>query len=425
MGQFSTLILFLIAIGFFLQIDFIFYVVYVCIGVFMWSQWHTPRAMARILASRHFTDHAFWGETVTITIALSNRSWLPVPWLHIVESVAVQLAIGDSINQVVSMGTKETVEFSYNVSARRRGYYRLGPLRLHMGDLFGLSKEQRAELPVGYLTVYPRIVPLSQLGLSARLPFGTVASRQRLFADPSRPNGVREFRSGDSLRQINWKSSAHTSQLMVKTVEPAISLESAILLNLNLEDYQRRNRATTLEWAIEVAASLAAHLVNQRQAVGLMSNGIDPLAISPDEGPLFDDSSGRILMKGPAASAVPPPIPPRPGREHLMKLLEQLARIEGGETSSFHQWTPKACLHLAWGVTILAITPTGDESTCQTLHRLVRVGYNPVLIVVEPDYNFGMVRERARRLGFMAISVPEREDLVRWARSRQVGQFQR
>src|SRR5690606_29119085 len=141
-----------------------------------------------------------------------------------------------------------------------------GPLRLTSGDLFGLATPRTGTLPPSYLTVYPRIIPLVQLGLTSRLPFGTVGSKQRLFEDPARPLGTREFRSGDSLRQMNWKASAHTQKMLVRTFEPAISLETHVLLNLHSADYERRDRHYLVEWAIVIASSLAAHLTNQRQA---------------------------------------------------------------------------------------------------------------------------------------------------------------
>ncbi|VAW31881.1 hypothetical protein MNBD_CHLOROFLEXI01-5284, partial [hydrothermal vent metagenome] len=257
---------------------------------------------------------------------------------------------------------------------------------------------------------------------------GTVASHQRLFEDPARPMGIREFRSGDSMRQINWKASAHSSayarQLMVKTFQPAISLETAVLLNLHIPDYQAHSRLDVTEWAIEVAASLAAHLVNQRQGVGLICNGIDPLASGSHS---FDEVTGRLLR--PKASEIhaqpnsfmSPAIPPRNGRPHLMKILERLARIEAEETVSFTDWASTACLHLTWGVTILAITPSGGEAVCQSLHRLVRAGFNPILITVEPDHNFGLIRQRARRLGFAAYNVAQPSDLDRWQRPQKGG----
>lgn len=420
MSQFSTLILLLLLIAFLLRIDFVFYIVYVCLGVYAWSRWYTPRALRSVKVTREFFDHAFWGESVSVIIKVTNANWLPLPWLHITESVAVELAAGKTLSQTVSLGPKETAEFKYEIKAGRRGYYRLGPLRMTISDLFGLTGDLQRELPAGHLTIYPRLLPLADLALPSRLPFGTIASRQPLFEDPARPFGVREFRSGDSLRQINWKVSAHARSLAVKTLEPAISLETAILLNLHANEYRRQNRATYCEWAIEVAASLAAHLVNRRQSVGLISNGIDPLFVPGDVAPLFDSSSGRLLMREAEHTAPPPGIPPRPGRHHLIKILERLARIEASDYLPFERWVVDACLKLSWGITLLVITPSGNERTCRTLHQLVRSGYNPLLIVVEPDYNFGQVRERARQLGFPAYQVSGKRELDRWTR-RKVG----
>ena len=422
MGSFSGLILILLFFAFFLQVDFIFYVIYVSLGVHAWGRWLMPRAMKNLHSSREYADHAFWGEIVPIAVRLSNKGRLPLPWIQAQESVAVQLKFGESLNQVVSLGREESAVFHYKVIARRRGYYQLGPMRLTTGDLFGIQAEMNALVPADYLTVYPRLTPLTQLGLPSRLPFGTIASHQRLFEDPARPTGIRDFRSGDTMRQINWKATAHTRQLMVKTFQPAISLETAVLLNLHLPDYNVRNRQDVVEWSIEVAASLAAHLVNQRQAVGLVCNGIDPLA-GDSQG--FDEKTGRLLRPSPSEiqtdprAFMPATIPPRNGRPHLIKILEQLARVEAEETVSFTQWAATACLHLNWGVTILAITPTGSEAICQSLHRLVRAGLNPILITVEPDFNFGLVRERARRLGFAAYNVTQPSDLDPWRRPHQ------
>jgi uncharacterized protein (DUF58 family) len=315
---------------------------------------------------------------------------------------------------------RETVSLIYAVQARRRGYYKIGPLQLRTSDLFGLFPDHTAVLPAEYLTIYTRITPLNKLGLPSRLPFGTLASKQRLFEDPARPMGVRDYRSGDSLRQINWKASAHTRTMMVRTNEPAISLETAVLLNLHLGDYTWHDTHETVEWGIELAASLAAHLVQERQSIGLITNGIDPLTEGDHS---FDEKSGRLLRQllgGKTASqptpAPPAKIPPRPGRAHLMKILEKLARLEADNTIPFTKWAPSACSQLTWGVTILAITPQGDMATCHTLHHLVRTGYNPILLVTEPTADFGQVRDRARRLGFTAYHVMQEKDLDQWQR---------
>ena len=76
-----VLITILLAVAFLLRIDFIYYIVYVCIGILLLSRLLVPRIMRRLVASRSFNDHAFGGETVDIELHLQNQSRLPLPWL--------------------------------------------------------------------------------------------------------------------------------------------------------------------------------------------------------------------------------------------------------------------------------------------------------------------------------------------------------
>lgn len=424
MGRYVWLLLLLTAVALLLRVEFIIYILYVVVGIFLWSYFYTPRVIKNLVISRTFARRAFLGETVAISLNIHNNGRLTIPWVQLSESVPPELRMEEQTQRVVSLRGQATDTFSYHVRAQQRGYYQIGPLRLVSGDVFGLAKQQLGYLKPDYLTVYPRIVALSHLGLPSRLPFGTVSSRQRLFEDPARPMGARQFRSGDSLRQINWKATAHTQQLLVRTFQPAISLQTIVLLNLHRDDYARLDRLYSTEWAIVVAASLASHLIQERQPVGLMSNGVDPLRLQEDQRE-YDEVTGRLLFlssetatDSPALPYMSAPIRPHTGRPHLMKLLEQLARIEAANTVPFEQWAPLATLDLSWGVTLLAITSHGDISTCNTMHRLARSGYNPVLITIEPDRNFGQVRERARRLGFQAYNAAGRGGLDQWRRDR-------
>ena len=180
MYQFLLLIALLIGTAVLLQVNFAFYIAYVCIGLFAWSRWSTPFAMKQLRVQRRFADHAFLGEDVPIELVFTNRGWLRLPWLQYSEATAVELQTGDVMKRAFVLGRKETAVYTYTVRAMKRGYYRLGPLHILSSDLYGITKEQRAQIPPQNLTVYPRIISLAQLGLPSRLPFGTVASRQRL-----------------------------------------------------------------------------------------------------------------------------------------------------------------------------------------------------------------------------------------------------
>ena len=435
MTDLPILILLLLIVAMLFRVDFIFYIVYLTLGITFWSHWYTPRALRQLRFEREFNSHAFLGEKISVRIVVNNASRFPVPWLQLNESIATELRAGAQMKQAFTVGGRSKKTFTYDIRAMRRGYYQLGPGQITAGDLFGF-KESKSRLQENYLTVYPRIIPISRLSTQAKLPFGTVRSNQRLFRDPSRPVGVRNYQPGDSLRHINWKASAHADNLLVKAYRPVMSLDTMILVNLNVEEFSARNRVDGPEWAIILAASLAAYLIENRQAVGMASNGIDPLLKFSDlEGDpaLFDETSGRLIMMpssgeffkgsdGPDSdgqnnnSLIPPPIQPNPGRSQLMTILETLARLEAGQTELFSTWSTGAVSYLSWGVTILVISPTGDLQTCRSLHNLVRRGFNPILVIAEPFADFRSIHNRARPFGFPAVHIGSERELRRWLR---------
>ncbi|MER2599947.1 MAG: DUF58 domain-containing protein [Caldilineales bacterium] len=395
MQELPYLLAVLLAIALFLRLDFVFYIIYVVGGAWLLARWATPRVMQRLQIRRRFSDHAFIGETLTVTLEVENTSRLPLGWLRLIEALPADLAMHTHINQAHTLRPRQTLTLHYDLHCTRRGYFTVGPLQASGGDFFGFAPAETRSTTAQSLTVYPRIVPLGPLALPARLPFGTVASHKRLFADPARPRGVRAYQTGDSLRHIHWTASAHSDELLVRQYAPAISLQSMILLNLRTADYERQRRSSTSEWGIELAASLAAALGQMRQAVGLAVLGRDPLAEQPSGGTA---AYWQIL--------------PRPGRAQLMKVLETLARaalIE--ETQPFVLWAQAIAAPLAWGTTVLVITPSGDEATCYGLHRLVRAGLNVNLLVTEPYHRFEMVQARAKRLGITAWQVASEAEL--------------
>jgi uncharacterized protein (DUF58 family) len=397
MNELPFVLLILLFIAILLRLDFVFYLIYVLAGVYMMSRWWPSRSLKNVRVHRRFDDHAFLGATVPVELEIENTGLLPVPWLRVDETNPVGLQAGNPVRQVISLRPKERVAVRYEVQGRQRGYYEIGPARLTLGDLFGFAETTVQVEHRDHLTVYPRVIPLAQVTLASRTPHGTIRSRQPIFADPARVTGVRDYQPGDPLRSINWKSSARAQKLQVKKLEPAVALTTLVVLDLERDAYGVQTRYYYSEWAIVVAASLANYLVDQRQSVGLASNGQDPLT-----------------------HAVQWRIPTHPGRPHLMKLLEWLARVQMVETVPLAEWLPITVQDLAWGTVVIVVTPRSDEATCRSLHRLSRAGLNPVMVVVEPHGQFGVVRERARQLGFTAYLVADERDLAAW-RTRRAG----
>ncbi len=306
MSDIPLLLLLLLGVAVLLRQDFVYYIVYVLAGAYLLARWWTGRSLPRLQVRRRFNDHIFLGETVGVALEIENGSWAPVPWLRCEETPPSALATGAALRQVIALRPKEHVHLSYELLGRRRGYYQIGPAIFSTGDLFGFAKSAGRQEQEDHLTVYPRVIPLSQVDLTSRSPHGTIKSQQPIFADPARPIGKRPYIPGDPWRSIDWKSTARAGSLQVKKHEPAVSLTSVIFLDLNVNAYGRQLRVSASEWAIVLAASLANYLVERRQAVGLACNSAEQIGgdqIGADQigGDLITEPRGWSIAARPGA----------------------------------------------------------------------------------------------------------------------------
>ncbi len=374
---------------------FAFTLFYLIFGALLLGWLWARRAGKAVHYHRKFDSRAFWGEEIPVGIQVENAGWLPVPWLYLHESLPVELAPAGPVKHVVSLAPGGRAEIVYRLQGRKRGYYPLGPLFATCGDPIGLARPQEYTAPPDHITVFPKIIPLTSLHLPSRSPQGTLRHHQPIFEDPARILNKRDYTAGDSLRRIDWKSSAAAGRLQVKQFEPSIALETSIFLNLNSAEYEAQHRLDAVELAIVVAASIANWVAGQRQAVGLVTNGIDP------------HRDGRYV----------PPLPPRKGRGHLMRLLEILARLQSAPTGSLAALLRKESPQLPWGTTVVVITGRAEEALFDELIQAQRRGQNVVLILVGRTVSVQKAREQARSLGFPLYAFQNETGLDIWRRA--------
>jgi uncharacterized protein (DUF58 family) len=396
MGRILPFLVVLLIVAFFTKIDHFFYLLYALFGIYVLGRWWARRSLASVSVERRHDQRAFLGESFAVDVDVHNRKWLPVLWLRLSDTVPSDLSSGIAFRQVISLRPYERLALSYSLYGRRRGYYRIGPLVGLGGDLLGTATYETRQAEDDYVIVYPKIVALRDLGFPSQSPFGVLPSRERIFEDPTRIRGVRDYEPGDSLRRMDWKTSARVGRLQVRRYEPAIALETAIFLNLDGADYAQPYRSQATELGIVVAASIGVHLVEKRQAVSLFTNGRDPLA---------------------EASAEVPFLPLRKGRVHLMNFLDLLARIEvrpEDGTVPFLDLLSRKSLGLPWGSTAVVITAREVKGLLNTVLALRRRGLVVVLALTCPHRGFEATARRADEIGVQALRIWDEEDMDAW-----------
>jgi uncharacterized protein (DUF58 family) len=399
-GDYLPLLIFLIFVAAFLRDDFAFTLVYLLVGVFLVGSWWSRRSIAGITYKRKFLSRAFLGEKIKVELEINNTKWLPVPWLRIREGMSVQLSGPDAFNRVLTLASRAKENLTYTLEARKRGYYPIGPLFISTGDLMGLGgADLQSEGQAEYLTVYPKVVPLTQLKFPSQSPLGTLRYTQPIFEDPTRVMGKRDYIAGDSLRRVDWKTTAITGRMQVKLFEPSIALETVVFLDLEALSYHYRTRIDSTELAIVIAASISNWITDKGQTVGLFTNGEDPLT---------PDGKARFL-------------PPRRGKGHLMRVLETLARIQTvNDGENLAGQIQKQRVYLPWGTTLVLITGSVDKSLLGELYQARRAGQNAVIIISGRAVGVKTIQTRAGYFGIPVIPISNEDDLERWGRGRIV-----
>ena len=307
---------------------------------------------------------AFVDEVIELNVQLSNAKFLPVPWVEVRELVPEEVTvIGgrtrasglprlNALYRTTALHQHEQLRWPLKLQARKRGYFRIGPTRLRSGDLFGFFEREMTVSAGDAIVVYPRTYPLPELGLDSARPFGDQRGGNRIFEDPLRVTGVRDYVQGDPLKRVDWKATARMGRLQSRLYEPSRTQLVVVALNITtLEHTWEGYVPVLLERGVSVAASIARDLFEQGSAVGLIANGSFP-------------DADRPLRLG--ANRRP---------DQLARVLETLAMISPYTTSRLADQMESHEHALPAGATIVVVAALMQQDLVATLERLRGEGH--------------------------------------------------
>ena len=371
------------------------YAIYAFAGILLVSRYISSRWLDNIVATRICDALTIEeGDRVSIIIEIENRGRLPVSWLlcedllppSIRIATAPSMVLSGKNLEVVKLGRGEKRKLVYQVLAKRRGYYQLGPLVLETGDLFGLHRRYRVASEPNFLLVLPKTITLDGYDIASRRPIGEVVMTYRLFEDPTRIAGVREYQQGDPLSRINWRATARSGILHSKVYEPSTVAGATILLDFDKRSYEPKHEPFRSEIAVTATASIANALFEMGQQVGLVTNGRDAADRIRAEG-WKGDARTRNEAQQQAVSQVrseqvePVIIPTRKSAEQMIQIRRALGRLELSDKLNFAQLVSEAAEELPRDATIIAVLAKIDVERAVTLGALRRQGYAVTAII--------------------------------------------
>jgi uncharacterized protein (DUF58 family) len=284
------------------------------------------------------------GDRFEEEITFTNRGRLPTALIEVKEEANIP-----GYNSVATFHLPAQGTYSWHSEGicQRRGLYDMGKLVVKMTDPLGFFTIKEKIIDSKSITVFPTSIDLPFFQVLPRQEIGP--SKRRWFTSEPGTNAarVRDYLSGDSLRNIHWHTTAHTGNLMVKEYDPERAViaykDIWVVLDMLETAHFGKGDENTEEYAVSIAASLVKKYVDEGKNVGLMSSGEHSFLFLPDT-----------------------------GEEHLQELMKVLAVIKADSRLSLDGLVAAQEERFEPGAAIVVISPSPNIQA--PLRRMVNRG---------------------------------------------------
>lgn len=323
------------------------------------------RLAARFSATRTHPTTIGEGRRFAVTLSVTAEGGLPQATVFVADGVPRGLVpaegmLGGDVLAPLDTWDGAAGMRAYHVEADRRGVYDFAPARLQTTDPLGLFAFT-ARLPVvTQVVVHPEPLATREAGGGGE---GAHGVRERdgktRKGDGMDFHGVREYRPGDALRRVHWRTTARTGNLAVVEFERAYEQDLVIGLDLLRGSEYGQGRDTTLEYAVKVAATLTDRTLRTGGGVSLITQ----TGRAQVSGRESDPQAARFLLSDLLARAR------AEGDRSLAEVLHQAHGMGSADSGGTH-----------WAI----LTARGDPRLSAFLSERVRHGDEVAVYFFEP-----------------------------------------
>jgi len=331
---------------------------------------HSLLVLRRLEGSIKLPNESLYtGESVDIEFSVKNNSILPIRYMEIHSDISKELTGTIPDNIILTLEKKETFTHVENVVLNRRGYYELGSIDIRIRDVFGFYSFHKKISSNASLLVYPEIINISTFKVTSIHESGELLVRNSTFQDMSRVSSLREYRQGDSVKNIHWKLSAKNDIPIVKEYE----MRGDTYVNVFIDNYSELFKDDVdrrlEDKAVDIALGIINYCLGQNIEVDLITQY----------------NSNYIEIQGQQKS-------------ELKLFLSTLAKFKGDGAHKFISLLTPKMETFRKGSTIVIITPNLDKSMGSYGIYLKMKNLNPLFIVItDLTHNLGYIDSQIQR----------------------------
>jgi uncharacterized protein (DUF58 family) len=378
-----------IAAAFVVQAPYVAYAVY-AFGLLVAVAWASSRAWVAGLEAERSVDRTVvqQGESVDVRLTVTNHRGWPIPWVYVEDLLPPGFPIQGAHRRLAVLMPGRSLDFHYELTCPRRGYHRIGPVLMESGDLFGLQRRFRTGRQRAYVSVLPTVAYIETFNVAARRPQGPVKVSNRVYEDPTRITGLREYVPGDPMSRIHWKASARTGELFVKQNEPANVLGATLLLDLHDDSYVPEEKDERIELAITTTASIAYLLQMSGEQVGMVTNARDAAEVARYEGRAAEalsreEADAAAADEDEGTRISPLSVPTRRSPVQAVQIAENLARVLPGDGLDAEALALAAAPRLPRDAALLPVVPQVTERLALILGEMKLNGFSVSVFLIK------------------------------------------
>ncbi|HWG91901.1 MAG TPA: DUF58 domain-containing protein [Candidatus Thermoplasmatota archaeon] len=328
------------------------------------------------------SERIFETETLDIQYQLQNVGKSPA-FVEVRDTLpdTVKLARGSNFS-LYQLRPGASVRGTYGVQCPIRGHYAAGPPGYRVRDIFALFYEESQGKELTYFTVYPQEEAPRDIPASSSTPntaIGTYSVRKP--GQGMEFFGLRQYAVGDSFRDVNWKASAKSKDLVVNQRQHETTAEVTAFLDARAIAGAGRLDSNPLLLSCRGVSTILSHYLDKRDRLRLVTYGETIGVLGPDD-----------------------------GERHKFKVLDHLAALEPKGGQRLGDALDKVLAAMKKKSPVIILSSLVDDPTITEVASTLRTLECSILVITPDPVAAGMAEGDPVQQEFLRL---EREAAIR------------